>query len=85
MVNYIKLRVVVGILLTATLFYGNSQNSEIFQDYKKWGIFISPISFKKASISRVGNTILNNKNITSFQLGIKYHFLMIKLLVLILV
>lgn len=69
-----KFRVVIGFLLITTFFYGNSQNLESFQGYKNWGISVNPIVFRKASITRDGNTDLNNRTIVSAQLGIKYNF-----------
>lgn len=67
---------IVGLIFTIAFSYCYSQELDAFKTYSNWGYHITPILFEKASTTRdFGSTVLENKVMTSFQLGIKYHFL----------
>ncbi|MCF6181639.1 hypothetical protein [Lutibacter sp.] len=68
------------VLIVVSSFIGQAQdndetNYEIFNSYGNFGYSFAPVLFNKATITRnYGNTILTNRPILSYQLGVVYHF-----------
>jgi hypothetical protein len=68
------------ILIVVSSFIGQAQdndetNYEVFNSYGNFGYSFAPVLFNKATITRnYGNTILTNRPILSYQLGVVYHF-----------
>jgi len=67
-------------LIVVSSFIGQAQNNDetnykVFNNYGNFGYSVAPVLFNRATITRnYGNTVLSNRSILSYQLGMTYHF-----------
>jgi len=67
--------ILIFVFILGSFAQDDLNNFNFFSEYRNYGFFVTPIFFKKASITRdFGNTTLENKSIFAVQFGVKKHF-----------